>query len=87
MIETAQVMAVSLCAGSIQSMDCRMKVAIAIDSFKGRLTSCEAGRAVTDGIDAFFPALRETATLEKGGAAAGLAASAAVPATVHLPGF
>lgn len=42
-----------------------MKVVIAIDSLKGSLTSLEAGAAIAEGIDAFFPILREIVTLDQ----------------------
>ena len=49
-----------------------MKVLVAIDSFKGSLSSVEAGNAVKEaeicnehGVDAFFPILRGVNTFEE----------------------
>lgn len=58
-----------------------MKVAIAIDSFKGSLSSVEAGTAAAAGIDAFFPILRKIVTLDE--ALAAPMAAANLTATVE----
>ncbi len=42
-----------------------MKVVVAIDSFKGSMTSMQAGMAFKEGIDAFFPIIRGTTTLNE----------------------
>ncbi len=45
-----------------------MKIVVAVDTFKGSLSSLEAGSAISEGIhrvmDAFFPILRTVTTLD-----------------------
>ena len=42
-----------------------MKVVVAIDSFKGSMTSMQAGMAFKEGIAAFFPIIRGATTLNE----------------------
>ncbi|MCD8104895.1 MAG: glycerate kinase [Lachnospiraceae bacterium] len=42
-----------------------MKVVVAMDSFKGSMSSMEAGEAAREGIDAFFPIVRGVTTPEE----------------------
>lgn len=42
-----------------------MKVVVAIDSFKGSMTSMQAGMACKEGIAAFFPIIRGATTLNE----------------------